>query len=233
MSANIERRIAKALANNAIASADLTALIRETELAIAAADTSAEEERTKALDPVLSPDPKAARAAMEHAAFTRDRLRTVLPRLREHYSRREAQEEREQWRAKAAAMAAERDALATEFAEVYPRAVAELVDLMKRTDALEKQIKRLNNAAPSGEGHLLSVELTARGLPQPNVWVCDTIRLPHFRPQDREPAIAWPPPQSPFIGGISFEDAMRLSEAAARVPSPCIGDARNNTYPNR
>src|SRR5262245_20839167 len=31
---------------------------------------------------VQSPDPKVARAAMEDAAFTRDRLKTLLPRLR-------------------------------------------------------------------------------------------------------------------------------------------------------
>jgi hypothetical protein len=45
------------------------------------ADTAAEAERIKAHDPIASPDPAKARAAMEDAAFTRDRLRTVLPRL--------------------------------------------------------------------------------------------------------------------------------------------------------
>ena len=50
-----------------------------------AADKTEEEERTKALDPALSPDPKAARQAMEDAAFTRDRLKTLLPRLEARY----------------------------------------------------------------------------------------------------------------------------------------------------
>ena len=44
-----------------------------------AATNAAVAEREKALDPLASPDITKARAAMEDAAFTRDRLRTVLP----------------------------------------------------------------------------------------------------------------------------------------------------------
>lgn len=42
---------------------------------------AAEEQRIKALDPQVSPDPKRALEAMEHAAVSRDRLQTLLPRL--------------------------------------------------------------------------------------------------------------------------------------------------------
>jgi hypothetical protein len=45
------------------------ALIAETEEAITAADTAAQAERVRALDPVASPDPIKARAAMEDAAW--------------------------------------------------------------------------------------------------------------------------------------------------------------------
>jgi hypothetical protein len=44
------------------------ALIAETQEAITAADTAAQAERVKALDPVASPDPVKARVAMEDAA---------------------------------------------------------------------------------------------------------------------------------------------------------------------
>jgi predicted transcriptional regulator len=81
MSRSLEQRIASALASEDLTAAALPDLIAETQTAIDAADKAAEDERTKALDPALSPVPKAARVAMEDAAFTRDRLRTVLPRL--------------------------------------------------------------------------------------------------------------------------------------------------------
>ena len=77
---SLEHRIASALASEDIKAVALADLIEETQTAIDAADKAAEAERTKALDPTLSPDPKAARAAMEDAAFTHDRLRPVLPR---------------------------------------------------------------------------------------------------------------------------------------------------------
>jgi hypothetical protein len=83
----LESRIATALAATDITSSDLSQLLIEADAAIAAADKTAEEERSKALDPALSPDPKVARAAMEDAAFTRDRLKTLLPRLQTKHDR--------------------------------------------------------------------------------------------------------------------------------------------------
>ena len=77
----LENRIATALAATDITSSDLSQLFVEADAAITAADKTAEEERTKALDPALSPDATVARQAMEDAAFTRDRLKTLLPRL--------------------------------------------------------------------------------------------------------------------------------------------------------
>jgi hypothetical protein len=55
-----------------VKSLDVEALIQEVKAAITAADGTAEAQRVKALDPVASPDPARARAAMEDAAFTRD-----------------------------------------------------------------------------------------------------------------------------------------------------------------
>ena len=92
----LEQRIASALSEE-IASTDVATLISETEAAIVAADTAAEAERQKALDPVLSPDPAAARAAMEQASFARDRLRTVLPKLQRRLQQLEAAEYAAGW----------------------------------------------------------------------------------------------------------------------------------------
>lgn len=237
MSAELERRIAAALANGTIPSGELRALISGTEQAITEADASAAQARVKALDPQQSPDPHAARQAMEDAEFVCDRLQTLLPRLQKYQALRMTHEARDRWRAQAEDLQRQRDALAQEFAEVYPRAVAEIADLMARTTEMEREIQRCNAAAPSGESHLEGVELTARGLSHPlmhpRVWICENVRLPNFRPQAGEPIDAWPPPKSPFVGGMSYGDAMRLAEQAARMPSPFIGDARNNIYPGR
>jgi hypothetical protein len=48
-------------------------------------DEVAKAERTKALDPALSPDPGQAREAMAAAEFARDRLRNELPELQKRY----------------------------------------------------------------------------------------------------------------------------------------------------
>ena len=77
----LEQKIAAALTAADVTSTDLSQLIAEADAAIAAAEKTAEEERTKALDPALSPDPKQAREAMQDAEFVRDRLKTLLPRL--------------------------------------------------------------------------------------------------------------------------------------------------------
>jgi hypothetical protein len=107
-----------------IASADVEALITETEAAITAADTAAEEERVKALDPISSPDAAKARTAMEDAAFMRDRVRTVLPRLHARLKQVVTAEYAARWEPDFKRVEADRDALAAEMREIYPTAVA-------------------------------------------------------------------------------------------------------------
>jgi hypothetical protein len=80
-----------------VKSAHLAALIAETEAAIAKADVEARKARERALDPILSPDPVKARAAMEDADFARDRLRNLLPRLRQRFVKVSAQEAYDAW----------------------------------------------------------------------------------------------------------------------------------------
>jgi len=94
---DLEHRIAFALTDDAVTTAALSELIQETDAAIIAADATAESERAKALDPTLSPDPKAAREAMQTAEFARDRLRTVLPRLQKRYERVASAERKAAW----------------------------------------------------------------------------------------------------------------------------------------
>ena len=85
MSATLEQRIAKALADNDLDSNALAALIVETTTAIETAEKEAKAAREAALDVIMSPDPVKARTAMEAAAFACERLRGVLPRLQQRF----------------------------------------------------------------------------------------------------------------------------------------------------
>ena len=82
-----------------------------------------------------------------------------------------------------------RDALAAEMREVYPAAVAQLVDLFQRMAECDRECSRINGSAPYGEHRrLLDVELTARGvegLLQPDVWIAEELRLPTFPARHR------------------------------------------------
>src|SRR5689334_19987812 len=117
---NIEQRITAALSDETITSAAIAKLVAETEAAIAEASRAAYEARSKALDPALSPDPAAARKAMEAAQFAVERLRTLLPRLRARHANLVEAEQRASWQADFAQVEAQRDAIAAELAEVYP-----------------------------------------------------------------------------------------------------------------
>jgi hypothetical protein len=189
----LEKKIATALADKDIASSNLAALIAETETAIAAADQAAEAERDKALDPALSPDPNAAREAVEAAKFTRDRLRTLLPRLHEA----QAAEYAARWESEYERVEAKRDELARKYAE-YPKLVAQLVDLFGSAKAVDEEVSRINGLAPPGEHRRLrGVELTARGLESFSTAdppIAKRVQLPDWAHSAR---MAWPPPR-PF-----------------------------------
>jgi hypothetical protein len=191
----LEERIATALSED-IASGDVEALISETEAAVAAADADAQAERAKALDPIASLDVTKARQRMEDAAFTRDRLRTVLPSLHGRLKQVQAAEYRAQWEPEYERVKAVRDALAIEMGEVYPAAVAQLADLFQRAAECDKECSHINGSAPSGDHRrLLNVELTARGvkaLLQPDVWITEMLRLPLFQRDTGDPIYAWP-----------------------------------------
>jgi hypothetical protein len=227
----LEERIATALSED-IASADVEALIAETEAAIATADVAAEAERVRALDPIASPDAAKARAAMEDAAFTRERLRTVMPRLHARLKHVVAAEYAAKWEPDFKRVEADRDALAAEMREVYSAAVARLVDLFQRAAECDRECSRINGAAPYGEHRrLLKVELTARGvkgLMQPDVFIAEMLRLPFFW-RDSGPIYAWPlPTPSPFADvpvtvpsgpGPNWHEELKTRDAAQREDS--------------
>jgi hypothetical protein len=193
---SLEQRIVLALADD-INSGDLAALVAETDAAIARATATADEECVKALDPALSPDATAAREAMQAAEFARDRLKTVLPRLKERHRQIAAQEYLTEWRADYETLKVARDELAAELRETYPEFETKITDLFARIAANDEDLGRLHQARPAGVSeHLCGAELEARGLDDFTISapsVLKTLRLPTFEPGER---VAWPPPQS-------------------------------------
>jgi hypothetical protein len=200
--ANLEKRIVAVLSDE-ISSKDLLALITETESAINAAAETIEAERAKSLDPVLCPNPTKARAAMERAALARDRLGTLLPRLRDRHAKASARERAAEWNADYEQVRAARDAVARKFAEVYPAVATQLVDLFQRVAQMDKEVGRINGRAPDGEHRRLAgVELTARGLQhfsRSNPSIVARLQIPDPEHSERN---AWPLPAVPLAIGI-------------------------------
>jgi hypothetical protein len=192
----LEQRITSAFSER-ISSSEIAKLIAETEEAITAAEADAEDARVKAFDPIVSPDAAKARAAMEDAAFSRDRLRTVLPRLHKLLKEVEAEEYAARWETEYEKVKIIRDELAAEMRKIYPPAVAELTSLFQRMAACDRECSRVDGTAAVGEHRRLRrVELAARGvesLLQPDVYIGEMLRLPIFW-RDSGPIFAWPPP---------------------------------------
>jgi hypothetical protein len=201
---SLEKRIATALGGNDAASADLATLIAETEAAITQADAAADTERTWALDPALSPDAKVAREAMQAAEFSRDRLRTVLPRLQARLAEVRAAEYAARWEPDFQQVEAACDALAAELAATYPNVVAQLIDLLTRVTACDAEVDRINGSAPYGDHRRLrGVELTARNLDsftRDDPPIAKELKLPDW---GNTAKMAWPrPPAIPDFAAM-------------------------------
>jgi len=183
----LEKRIADALNNN-IAAIDLAALLTETEAAITQASTA---ERERALDPMLSPDPTAARVAMDDAEFMCNRLRTMLPRLTKRYQEVDAAEAFARWDKERDDLEVRRDAAAKRFTK-YPALVAELVAIFSECAAIDKEISGLNGRAPSGARNLKSTEVVARGIGAFNSTEPSIVKTAVLPDYDHSAQTAWP-----------------------------------------
>ena len=117
----LERKVANALSDEAAASHVLSELLLEVGAAIGEAERVGEEELEKAMDPALSPDPRKARAAMEDAIFAISRLRTLQPRLQQHYEHARYVEEHARWAESYEDPKSRRDGFVEELRDRFPR----------------------------------------------------------------------------------------------------------------
>jgi hypothetical protein len=194
MTQSLEQKIIAALADANITTVTLNELLDATENGIEEAKRDAARQRELAFDPVLSPDPKAAREALDDSAILVGRLQTLQTRLERRLATAIAAEQHASWLKDYNEVMAKRDAAAEEFKE-YPELVNQLLDLLHTARQVDVECDRVNGEAPQGEPRrLLGVELTARNLKifsisQPKI--SDRIALPDAQ-GDR---MLWPPPQ--------------------------------------
>jgi hypothetical protein len=153
----LEQQIAAALNDPNMGSAELAELTSETEAAISLADQAAIQARESSLD--LATDPKAAHAAIVEAELSRDRLKTVLPKLRERLASTIQSELHDKWLAGYQRVKMERDQLDSEFAEAYPRLASELADLFDRVLTCEVACNRVNHEASEFSGEMRRLHL--------------------------------------------------------------------------
>jgi hypothetical protein len=163
---DLERKLTNTLGNGQPHTvAELRQLLAATEEAIVLAEEEAARAKEAALDPTVTPDPAAARAAAEDTALAAGRLRTLHARLLRHTTAVAEAARLRRWQHEFRDLKKERDALAQEFAQVYPTVCAQLVDLFARTAALDQRLSKLHESRAAGVAlHLDSVELSAREL---------------------------------------------------------------------
>jgi hypothetical protein len=193
--AELERRISAALTSERTAH-DLTNLLLQTDLAIPAAEEFAKAELERALDPLQSPDPRAARQQAEDATFASNRLRTLRPRLLARYHDISAAEMRQQYLVRYEELKQEGAALGAELADLYPGLVAPLVEVFTRLRAFQQQCRALH-VTDNGTGlpHVIDPELQARGLhgfTRDTPSLLESVHLRDWR-SGRE---VWPPPST-------------------------------------
>ena len=180
--------------------AEMLTLVAELEAAIIEADLATVTAQTALLDPIASPDYRAAKAAVELTEFVGDRLRSLHPKLSGRASEISVEEDRAEWRIDFASAAEKRNGLSAELRQLYPKVVSQLVDLFNRIAANDRKLSQLHQSRPSGaKGQLLGAELTARGLTgftrdQPSILGRDRLQLPDWTDSSR---MAWPAPQTP------------------------------------
>ncbi len=192
MNITLEERIATALSSDT-ASDVVAILIAEVETAIVAAVMP--RACCAIPDPLASPDAAKARASMEDAAFTRDRLRNVLPRLQARLTELQAAEYAARWEVDFTEVEARRDEWARKYAQ-YPKIVAQLVDILRGAEEIDQECSRVNGSAPPGEHRRLrQAELVARGLnnfSRDDPPISKAVVLPDWTNSEK---MVWPPPQ--------------------------------------
>jgi hypothetical protein len=199
----LEKRIAAAISNGNAGSAELSELVSEVELAQITATAIAEREREKAVDILSSSDIEAAHKAVVAAELARDRLKAILPRLKDKLAISLVDETKARHAAHGVRLQTKIEEVATQFRDTYSPAVKTILELFVEIRELEAEVSMHSAQAPPGAQHLRGPELTARGMAsfsttEPSVLV-DTVLV-----DPSNSAKLWPPKAPPISTLVSL-----------------------------
>ena len=220
---DLEQRIGRALNGSSnLTAAQLAALLTDTEHGIAAAEQAAAKAQQDAMNPLLAPDPVAAREAIADAEFAAKRLHTLQPKLQRRQQAVADAEDYRKWAATFDALKPKHAAAAEKLRAIYTAFQDQLVEALTQAKQVDAEVQRVAAAKPhhlpqaNGDHRALpTVEAAARGVPAVSQdFSIMTMKLPAF---DKPNQLAWPPYVVPLA----------VQVAASMVPVP--GDSRQYT----
>ena len=136
------------------------------------------------------------------------KLGLATVRMLRHWNRN-----RKAWQVRFDALERERDQLAAELGELYPKVESQLVSVFARCANLDARLSALHQSRPSGcKGTLLSAELVARNLTEfsrDQFSLTRELKIPSFTESSR---LSWPPRETPA--------AVLLAESIASQGDP-------------
>jgi hypothetical protein len=197
MSAELEKRIVAALADETATAAALGDLCATLEAAISDATAAADLAQAALLDPIAEPDFRKAQATVDSTRFVASRLKTLLPKLTEKHHEVAGAEAAADWRLRYDKLEIERNSVARSLRETYQAACEAIVSSLAAAADVDRRLGQLHATRPaSAKGFLLGVELTARNLDQfsrDSPELTKALRLPDF---SNSAKLAYPPPQA-------------------------------------
>jgi hypothetical protein len=196
----LEQKISAALGNGRVAVDDLQVLLPQIEDGIRQSDKIAEQERARSLDPSTSADDAEQAAQRANSGVLKcQRYALALVKLRARLAEALRSENHARWLARYQRHSADCDALAKELADTYPTLSRQLLELLQRIAACDRESAAINGDAPDDEHKRLGkVELLARQLQQfsqSQPSITETLTLPDWTQSSRN---LWPPPQPSF-----------------------------------
>jgi hypothetical protein len=194
MTITIDQKIGAALSSANVTAPAIAALLFEVEKALADAEQNAVATRKASLDPIAFQDAASARASVEIATLTVDRLRAAQSQLIKRYTEVETAEALSRWQADRDRVEKLRDQAAAEFSKC--RALIEQIAIIfSNTEAVAKECSRVNGASPPGQRHIQGPELTARHLAGFSASDPSVLKSTVLFWDGKQ---IWPPPQKPI-----------------------------------